>query len=103
MEEGHRRARKDLQLTNMLKIKLSSIMDALRNRYKRFRKPMVDDYDLIHLFEPQIAAAVANPPYTKTEDEMILDVASGKKYYNMDLDVIEERLWNGFYLEPKQF
>lgn len=103
MEEGHRRARKDLQLTNMLKIKLSSIMDALRNRYKRFRKPMVDDYDLIHLFEPQIAAAVANPPYTKTEDDMILDVASGKKYYNMDLDVIEERLWNGFYLEPKQF
>lgn len=102
-EETQRRARKDLQLANMLKIKLSSIMDPLRNRYKRFRKPMVDDYDLIHLFEPQIAAVVSNPPYTKTSDDMILDVASGKKYYNMDLDVIEERLWNGFYLEPKQF
>lgn len=102
-EEIQRSGRKDFQLTNILKIKLSSIMDPLRNRYKRFRKPIVDDHELLYLFEPQIAAAVTNPPFIRTPDDMIMDVSSGKKYFNMDLDVIEERLWNGFYLEPKQF
>ena len=34
---------------------------------------------------------------------MIKDLSTGRLYYNMDLDIIEERLWNGFYSEPKQF
>ena len=34
---------------------------------------------------------------------MIQELATGKYYYNMDLDLIEERLWNGYYSEPKQF
>ena len=41
--------------------------------------------------------------YLKTEDDMILETGSGRKFYNMDLEVIEERLWNGYYCTPRQF
>lgn len=79
-------------------------MDLFKNRYKRFRKPPIDDTFLIHLFEPETFAANQGwqPAYVKDGD-MILEVATGRKFYNMDLDIIEERLWNGYYSEPKQF
>lgn len=93
----------DMKLKNTLKIKLSGLMDLFKNRYKRFRKPQIDDAFLIHLFEPEAFTNNQDwQPYVKDGD-MILEVASGKKFYNMDLDIIEERLWNGFYSEPKQF
>lgn len=95
--------KKDLQLKNQLKVKLSPIMDMFKNRYKRMKKPPVDDIYLVHLFETPIEGVTMEHPYVKTDDDMILEVASGKKYYNMDLDVIEERLWNGYYSEPRQF
>ncbi|BAO38113.1 TAT-binding homolog 7 [Kluyveromyces marxianus DMKU3-1042] len=94
----------DMKLKNTLKIKLSGLMDLFKNRYKRFRKPPIDDAYLVHLFEPESFAANQGwqPAYVKDGD-MILEVATGRKFYNMDLDIIEERLWNGFYSEPKQF
>lgn len=97
-------AKKDLGLINTIKIKLNSLMEPLRNRYKKFRKPVIDEQYLLHLLNPAVASVMTAPAaYTITDDDMILEVATGKKYYNMDLDVIEERLWNGHYLEPKQF
>ncbi|CCE65572.1 hypothetical protein TPHA_0L02210 [Tetrapisispora phaffii CBS 4417] len=92
----------DMRLKNVLKIKLSGIMDLILKRYRRFKKPAVDDMLLVHLFEP-----VSNDPnweaaYVKDKD-MILEVATGKKFFNMDLDIVEERLWNGFYSDPRQF
>ncbi|SMN22396.1 similar to Saccharomyces cerevisiae YGR270W YTA7 Protein that localizes to chromatin and has a role in regulation of histone gene expression [Maudiozyma saulgeensis] len=91
----------DMKLKNVLKIKLSGLMDLFKNRYKRFRKPTVDDSFLVHLFEPS-ADPNYQPAYVKQGD-MILEIATGKKFFNMDLDIIEERLWNGYYSEPKQF
>lgn len=41
--------------------------------------------------------------YEKTADGMILEKSTGKKFYNMDINLIEERLWNNLYLTPKQF
>ncbi|KAH3899414.1 chromatin segregase YTA7 SCDLUD_004857 [Saccharomycodes ludwigii] len=95
----------DMKLKNTLKIKLSGLMDLFKNRYKRFRKPIIDDAYLVHLFEPipETDPAISwQPAYIKNGDK-ILEVATGRNYYNMDLDIIEERLWNGFYSEPKQF
>lgn len=94
----------DMRLKNTLKIKLSGLMDLFKNRYKRFRKPPIDDSFLVHLFEPEAFATNQSwqPAYIKDEG-MILEIATGRKFYNMDLDIIEERLWNGFYSEPKQF
>ncbi|AEY95199.1 FABR139Wp [Eremothecium gossypii FDAG1] len=94
----------DMKLKNTLKIKLSGLMDLFKGRYKRFRKPPIEDSLLIHLFEPE--AYASNPewqPAYVREDDMILEVSTGRKYYNMDLDIIEERLWNGYYSEPKQY
>lgn len=95
------RKRRDMQLKNKLKIKLSAIMDPIKNRYKKFRKPIIDPMYIYHFFEPPIQKIPQ--AYERTEDDMILDVVSGKKYFNIDLDVIEERLWNGYYSVPKQF
>lgn len=88
-------------------------MELFKTRYKRFRKPPIDDHLLLHLFEPpqpttydETGNPVEQPqyPYVRAEGEdMILEVATGKKFYNMDLDIIEERLWNGFYCAPQQF
>ncbi|GMM31668.1 hypothetical protein DAMA08_044130 [Martiniozyma asiatica (nom. inval.)] len=93
----------DMKLKNTLKIKLSGLMELFKNRYKRFKKPAIDDSFLVHLFEPENDPnAIFNYQIDKDSD-MIVELTSGKKFYNIDLDVIEERLWNGFYSEPKQF
>lgn len=92
----------DMKLKNVLKIKLSGLMDLFKNRYKRFRKPPIEDSLLVHLFEPQPTDPSWQPAYIK-DDGMILEVATGRKFYNMDLDIVEERLWNGYYSEPRQF
>lgn len=93
----------DMKLKNVLKIKLSGFMDLFKNRYKRFRKPPIDDAYLVHLFEPIATTDPTwQPAYTKDGD-MILEVATGRRFNNMDLDIVEERLWNGYYSEPKQF
>lgn len=93
--------RQDMRLKNVLKIKLSGLMDLFKSRYKRFRKPPIDDAFLVHLFEPQTDPNW-QPAYVKDKD-MILEIATGRRFFNMDLDLIEERLWNGYYSEPKQF
>lgn len=100
----------DTKLKNLLKIKLAGLMDLFKNRYKRFKKPIIDEGLLYHLFDPSV---LDNPAlqyevlYVKSDDKdhehMIKELHTGKYYYNMDLDVIEERLWNGYYSEPKQF
>ncbi|CDK27282.1 unnamed protein product [Kuraishia capsulata CBS 1993] len=108
--EKKRLERHDMRLKNTLKIRLSGLMDLFKNRYKRFKKPTIDDMYLIHLFDesvpPPIDPLTGEPlvqqPYVK-DGEMILEVSTGKHYYNIDLDIIEERLWNGFYCEPRQF
>lgn len=105
--ELKQRKRRDMQIKNKLKIKLSAIMDPIKNRYKKFKKPYIDHIYLLHLFvgngaAPQIAPGMPIQ-YEQTENDMIREVATGKLYFNMDLDVIEERLWNGYYSEPKQF
>ncbi|OWB68573.1 hypothetical protein B5S33_g3836 [[Candida] boidinii] len=92
-------ARNDMRLKNTLKIRLSGLMDIFKVRYKRFKKPAIDDMYLVHLFNP---GAYPNEIYQR-RDDMILETTTGKLYYNIDLEVIEERLWNGFYSEPRQF
>ncbi|KAK6462515.1 hypothetical protein DFJ63DRAFT_319338 [Scheffersomyces coipomensis] len=100
----------DAKLKNVLKIKLAGLMDLFKNRYKRFKKPIIDENLLYHLFDPTV---IDNPLhqyevlYVKSEDpkheNMILELTTGRFFHNMDLDIIEERLWNGYYSEPKQF
>ncbi|CAM9020522.1 unnamed protein product [Wickerhamomyces anomalus] len=91
----------DMKLKNTLKIKLSGLMDLFKNRYRKFKKPPIDDVLLIHLFEPEDPNAPLHP-FSKSGD-MIIENSTQRRFFNMDLDIVEERLWNGFYSEPKQF
>lgn len=100
----------DNKLKNLLKIKLAGLMDLFKNRYKRFKKPLIHNNLLYHLFGSNQTSNIKGDNvdlYIISDDpkrpNMIKDVSNNKYYYNMDLQVIEERLWNGFYSEPKQF
>ena len=100
----------DKKLKNLLKIKLAGLMDLFKNRYKRFKKPIIDDSFLHHLFEPSVLENPLIPyevAYIVAKDlehhNMIQELATGKYFFNMDLDTIEERIWNGYYSEAKQF
>lgn len=93
--------KQDMRLKNTIKIKLSGLMDLFKARYRKFKKPIIEPMLLAHLFEP-LPPGAPLPLYTK-EGDKIVEIATGRQYFNMDLDTIEERLWNGFYSEPKQF
>jgi ATPase family AAA domain-containing protein 2 len=46
---------------------------------------------------------LAQTRFRRNEDGTIRDVTSNKRFYNMDLDRINDGLWNGYYLAPDQF
>ena len=46
---------------------------------------------------------LAHTRFRRNDDGTIRDVTSNKRFYNMDLDIVNDRLWNGFYLTPDQF
>ncbi|SGZ38559.1 uncharacterized protein HGUI_00759 [Hanseniaspora guilliermondii] len=89
----------DMKLKNKLKVKLAGLMDLLKIRYKKFKKPLIDDELLVPLFETN---AYHTPVY-EIENNLVKDTTTNVSFSNMDLDTIEERLWNGYYSEPKQF
>lgn len=91
--------RSDMKLKNKLKVKLAGLMDLLKVRYKKFKKPLVEDDCLASLFE----SSLFYTPVYQLEGNFLKDTTTNTLFSNMDLDTIEERLWNGFYSEPKQF
>jgi len=97
-------AGKDKQTMNTVKIKLSGLMDLLKKRYQRFRKSVIDDRDMELLIRGQTEPeCLAHTRFRRNEDGMIRDVTSNKKFYGMDLDQVNDRIWNGYYLTPAQF
>lgn len=118
-EEIKAQEQKDRQIKNWLKLRLNPIMEAIKQKYRRFKKPVIE-YDLIkHLLDPQpppeVEIVVSDIPpqpvherfmiYFDDADEQgrVRDTHTNKTYYNLDIDVIEERLSNGFYCTSKQF
>ena len=150
--------RVELRVRSQLKLKLGVILDGFRQKYRRFRKPVIDEQNLVYLFENQEKGLKttnstsnqdnnelptslseqttevsdnlsvvrttesaddkiiennvleqenintdSHEQYVRTPDDMILDTADEKRYYNMDLETIEDRLWNGYYCEASQF
>jgi len=46
---------------------------------------------------------LAQTQFRRNADGTIRDVTSNRKFFNMDLDLVNDRLWNGYYLTPAQF
>lgn len=46
---------------------------------------------------------LAHTHFRQNDDGTIRDVNSNKRFFNMNLDIVNDRLWNGYYLTPDQF
>ncbi|OLL26793.1 putative AAA domain-containing protein [Neolecta irregularis DAH-3] len=108
---------KDPQLKRLLKQRLSSFLHLIKQQpsNRKFKKPLID-LDKVNQIEPTPVGDLSeafgpdtdNPAsqmavITRLEDGKFMENATGKVYHGMSLDVIEERLWNGFYIHPKGF
>ncbi|CAK7227083.1 TAT-binding protein-like protein 7, AAA ATPase [Sporothrix curviconia] len=112
-EELKEELRKDHLLLNLLKVQLQPIMDQIK-KYKKFRQPVIADTQIQYLWQdadpnyvqPDIPTDEPRPYIISHDKEGVrglLEKATNKFYYNLDLSTIEERLSNGFYARPKDF
>lgn len=112
--------KRDRQTLNMLKLHIQSVMDQIKLKYKKFRSPVIEDRDIAYLYDeqdPQVLTTDLNEeqrqqqqlfrPFELSKDAKgapgLLEVASGKFYYNLEIVTIEKRLSNGYYKRPKDF
>lgn len=116
-EEIAAQAKRDGQIRNWLRIGLIGWIEQSKQRYKKLKKPIIDHQLLINLGkEPEppatedVASDIPVPVqklYDITADKhghpMVLEVETVKKYYNIDVDIIEIRISNGYYCLPRQF
>ncbi|KAI9740996.1 MAG: hypothetical protein M1834_002707 [Cirrosporium novae-zelandiae] len=111
--------KRDRQVLNYLKIKIQPIMDQIKSKYKKFRTGVVDESQIRYLYEEEDPNLVSTDlpleqrsqvlfrPYEKSKDGHgvfgLVEVASGKFFYNLEIVTIEKRLSNGYYKRPKDF
>lgn len=111
-DELKQELKRDRTMLNQLKLRLQPVMDQIKRRYRSFHKPVIS-YDRIgYLFEEADPNYVSpdvpqQRPFVVSNDKDgasgLLEVATGKFYYNLDTGTIEERISNGFYARPKDF
>ncbi|KAI9675126.1 MAG: hypothetical protein M1817_001534 [Caeruleum heppii] len=114
-EELQAQKKKDRQVLNYLKIRIQPVMDQIKKNYKRFRAGVVEDEQIKYLYDEQdpsivdtdLAPRALFRPFEKGTNKEgvsgLLEVESGKFYYNLNIVVIEERLSNGWYKRPRDF
>ncbi|CUS07282.1 unnamed protein product, partial [Tuber aestivum] len=113
-EERKAQEAKDKQIKNWLKMRLFYAIDTVRSKLRRFKKPILEYEVIKHLFEEPEAISdltaqgpAANYQLLLPKDihspPKVIDTTTGKSFYNMDMDVIEERVSNGYYCSAKQF
>ncbi|MCJ1353455.1 MAG: hypothetical protein MMC33_003441 [Icmadophila ericetorum] len=111
--------KKDHFTLNMLKVKLQPIMDQIKLKNKRFRTPAIEPEKIAYIYEEEDPTVVTTDlpqeqrqaarfrPYEKGFDANgepgLVEQATGKFIYNMEIVTIEERLSNGYYKRPKDF
>ncbi len=90
-------------------------MNQIRQKYRQFRHPFISQDKIQYLYDekdpnfvrgdvPQ--SAEARPFEIGTDKKGVpglIETATGKFYYNLDIVAIDERLANGFYARPKDF
>ena len=96
-------------------------MDQIKLRHRAFRTPVIPEADFRYLYDEAdpgtLTSNVAHAhigtstatfrPYEVGKDVHgtpgLVEQASGKFYYNMEIDTIEKRLSNGYYKRPKDY
>lgn len=94
-------------------------MDQIRQKFKKFRTGVIDESQIRYLYDEEDPATLSTDlphelrqqahfrPFEKGTDDHgspgLIEVASGKFYYNLEIVTIEKRLSNGYYKRPKDF
>ncbi|EPY49237.1 ATPase with bromodomain protein [Schizosaccharomyces cryophilus OY26] len=93
------------RIKNKLKIKLLSIMDLLRSRYKKFKKPIVDLAEIYpgdNETEPSFEVAPEDFPFF-IKGNRVIRREDGATFNMMNLEEVDRRIWSGFYCTPHRF
>ncbi|KAI1437713.1 AAA-domain-containing protein [Xylaria sp. CBS 124048] len=116
-EEIHNEDVRYRQALNLMKVHLQPIMDQISKKYQKFRYPVIPESQYQYLLDEadpnfvraDLGDAPAAPvrPYELSKDSDgypgLLETATGKFYYNLDVNIIETRLANGYYWRPYEF
>ncbi len=94
-------------------------MDQIRQKFKKFRTGVIDESQIRYLYDEDDPTTLSTDlphelrqqahfrPFEKGNDDHgspgLVEVASGKFYYNLEIVTIEKRLSNGYYKRPKDF
>ena len=111
--------KKDRLHLNLLKLRIQPIMDQIKLRYKKFRSGVIDENQIRYLYEEEDPNIITTDlpleerqpdpsrPFEKATDDHgepgLINQATGKFFYNMEIVTIEKRLSNGYYKRPKDF
>ncbi|KAI2630508.1 hypothetical protein GGS21DRAFT_545073 [Xylaria nigripes] len=113
-EEIHHEDLRYRQALNLMKVHLQPIMDQISRKYQKFRHPIIPESQYQYLIDEAdpkyVKPTTAKPPprpYELAKDSDgypgLRETATGKFYYNLDVNIIEARLANGFYWRPYEF
>lgn len=112
--------KQDRLTLNMLKMQIQPIMEQLKKTYRKFFKPIIDESQILYLYDEQNPNFVGTDlpqeqhqeqgiyrPFELAKDRKgtpgLLHTESGNFYYNLDLTIIEKRLSNGYYKRARDF
>ncbi|KAL9030270.1 MAG: hypothetical protein Q9196_001600, partial [Gyalolechia fulgens] len=111
--------KRDRHLLNLLKLRIQPIMDQIRTKSKKFRTGVIDESQIRYLYDEEDPSIVSTDlphgerdrdqlrPYEKGKDDHgepgLVEMSTGKFFYNMEIVTIEKRLSNGYYKRPKDF
>ncbi|TRX94495.1 hypothetical protein FHL15_004650 [Xylaria flabelliformis] len=113
-EEIHNEDVRYRQALNLMKVHLQPIMDQISKKYQKFRHPVLPESQYQYLLDeadpnyvrPDVVNAPPRP-YELAKDgdgyPGLRETATGKFFYNLDVNIIETRLANGFYWRPYEF
>ncbi|KAI0118800.1 hypothetical protein GGR51DRAFT_133357 [Nemania sp. FL0031] len=113
-EEMHNEDVRYRQALNLMKVHLQPIMDQISKKYQKFRHPVLLESQYQYLLDeadpnyvrPDLADAPPRP-YELAKDSDgypgLRETATGKFFYNLDVNIIETRLANGYYWRPYEF
>ncbi|KAI1167547.1 hypothetical protein F5B18DRAFT_444657 [Nemania serpens] len=113
-EEIHNEDVRYRQALNLMKVHLQPIMDQISKKYQKFRHPVLLESQYQYLLDEAdpnfVRADVADAPprpYELGKDingyPGLRETATGKFFYNLDVNIIETRLANGYYWRPLEF